>query len=84
MLYAPTPAGDFVFGHDGANDPSINSAVRINQDHGDALVALSTGPAYSASRIGYEWVLWQTGCPDSNRSQLAIASAMSRCSSASL
>lgn len=76
MLYAPTPEGDFVFGHDGANEPSINGTVRINPDNGDAIVALSTGPAYLASRIGYEWVLWQTGFPDFIQSELAIASAM--------
>ena len=76
MLFAPTPEGDFVFGHDGANDPSINSSVRINPDNGDAIIALSTGPAYLASRITYEWVLWQTGFPDFIQSNLAIESAM--------
>lgn len=76
MLYAPSPGGGFVFGHDGSNDPSINSSVRINPDNGDAIVALSTGPAYLASQIGYEWVLWQTGYPDFIQSRLAIESAL--------
>ena len=75
MLFAPTAEGSFVFGHDGANDPSINSSVRINPDNGDAIIALSTGPAYLASRITYEWVLWQTGFPDFIQSNLAIDSA---------
>jgi CubicO group peptidase (beta-lactamase class C family) len=75
MLFAPTAEGSFVFGHDGANDPSINSSVRINPDNGDAIIALSTGPAYLASRITYEWVLWQTGFPDFIQSNLAIESA---------
>lgn len=76
MLYSPTPEGDFVFGHDGANDPSINSSVRINPDNGDAIVVLSTGPPYLASQIAYEWVLWQTGYPDFIQSNRAIESAM--------
>ena len=75
MLYSPTGTGDFVFGHDGANDPSINSSVRVNPASGDAIVALSTGPAYLASRIAYQWGLWQTGYPDFIQSNLAIESA---------
>lgn len=64
MLYAPTPGGDFVYGHDGANEPAINTAVRINPDSGDALIVLLTGHPGLASHIGSEWVLWQTGYPD--------------------
>ncbi len=75
MLYSPTGTGDYVFGHDGANDPSINSSVRINPASGDAIVALSTGPAYLASRIGYQWGLWQTGYPDFIQANLSIDSA---------
>ncbi|MEO0369686.1 MAG: serine hydrolase domain-containing protein, partial [Pseudomonadota bacterium] len=63
MLYAPTESGAYVFGHDGANDPAINSAVRINPDTGDALIVLSSGHATLASTIGYHWTLWQTGVP---------------------
>ncbi|MGB5623938.1 MAG: serine hydrolase domain-containing protein, partial [Gammaproteobacteria bacterium] len=75
MLYSPTGTGDYVFGHDGANDPSINSSVRVNPASGDAIVALSTGPAYLASRIAYQWGLWQTGYPDFLQANLAIDSA---------
>lgn len=76
MLYSPNGEGDYVFGHDGANDPSINSSVRVNPANGDAIVALSTGPAYLASRIAYQWGLWQTGYPDFIQSNLSIESAM--------
>jgi CubicO group peptidase (beta-lactamase class C family) len=63
ILYAPTDSGDFVFGHDGGNDPAINATARINPDTGDALVALSTG-SYAASELGSHWVFWQTGSLD--------------------
>ena len=64
ILYAPTPGGDLVFGHDGSNDPAINTAARINPETGDALIVLVTGHPGIASNIGSEWVLWQTGYPD--------------------
>ncbi|MEP5766354.1 MAG: serine hydrolase domain-containing protein [Halieaceae bacterium] len=76
MLYHPSGEGDYVFGHDGANDPSINASVRVNPDTGDAIVALSTGPAYLASRLAYQWGLWTTGYPDFIQANLAIESAM--------
>ena len=64
MLYAPTGSGDFVFGHDGGNDPAINSAARINPDNGDAIIVLETGHLSLATNISSHWVLWQTGYPD--------------------
>lgn len=64
ILYAPTPEGDYVFGHDGGNDPAINSTVRINPDTSDGIVLLVSGHPSLASNIGSEWVLWQTGYPD--------------------
>ncbi len=64
ILYAPTQNGDVVFGHDGANDPAINSALRLNPDTGDAIIALSNGHPSLATTLGFEWVLWQTGYPD--------------------
>jgi CubicO group peptidase (beta-lactamase class C family) len=64
MLYAPTPNGDVVFGHDGGNEPAINSAARINPDTGDALIVLETGHPSLATTVGSQWVLWQTGTPD--------------------
>lgn len=64
ILYAPTSNGDFVFGHDGANDPAINSTARINPTTGDAIIVLETGHPSLATNIGSQWVLWQTGYPD--------------------
>jgi len=64
MLYAPTAGADHVFGHDGSNDPAINSALRINPDNGDAIIVLVTGNPELASLMAFEWTLWQTGVPD--------------------
>ncbi len=64
MLYAPTASGDFVFGHDGANDPALNVTLRVNPDTGAAIVMLVSGHPSLASTMGSEWTLWQTGVPD--------------------
>lgn len=64
MLYAPTAADAFVFGHDGQNEPAINAAVRINPDNGDAIVVLTSGGRLLATRLASEWTYWQTGGPD--------------------
>jgi CubicO group peptidase (beta-lactamase class C family) len=64
MLYAPTESGDFVFGHDGANEPAINTAVRVNPDTNDGIVVLVTGSQTLASTLASHWVFWQTGLPD--------------------
>jgi CubicO group peptidase (beta-lactamase class C family) len=64
MLYAPTPGGAFVYGHDGQNEPAINAAVRINPDAGDAIVVLTSGGRRLATRLASEWTYWQTGGPD--------------------
>ena len=76
ILYAPTPGGDYVFGHDGANDPAINSTVRLNPDTADAIVLLVSGHPTLASNIGSEWVLWQTGYPDFLSTEKALRSAL--------
>lgn len=76
MLYAPAGNGVYVYGHDGQNEPAINSSVRINPVTGDAMVALTSGASVLASRIGYEWVLWQTGMPDFVAFDVAIESAI--------
>ena len=57
-------AGAFVFGHDGQNEPAINSAVRINPGTDDAIVVLTSGNKSLATKLGFEWVYWQTGTPD--------------------
>ena len=74
ILYSPTGSGDFVYGHDGANDPAINTAVRINPDNRDAIIILATGSPSIATDIGSQWVLWQTGYPDVLNTNLIIES----------
>lgn len=64
MLYAPITNNDYLFGHDGGNDPAINTTLRINPSNGDALIVLVTGHSTLASSIGFEWTLWQSGKPD--------------------
>ncbi len=63
-LYAPTASGAYVYGHDGANAPAINSSVRINPDNGDAVIVLVTGNPTLATALAGEWTLWQTGVVD--------------------
>lgn len=75
MLYAPTANGDYVYGHDGSNEPAINSAVRINPETGDAMIVLVSGNKSLASTMGYHWVLWQTGYPDFLAFEAALQSA---------
>ncbi len=74
ILYAPTESGDFVFGHDGANDPAINTTARINPESHDAIIVLVTGHPSLATNIGSEWVLWETGYPDVLDSDAVLAS----------
>ncbi|MGK0224576.1 MAG: CubicO group peptidase (beta-lactamase class C family) [Limisphaerales bacterium] len=76
ILYAPTQKGDYVFGHDGVNDPALNSTVRMNPDTADAMVMLVSGHPTLASNIGSEWVLWQTGVPDFLQTEKALKSAI--------
>ncbi len=64
VLYAPTQHGGVVFGHDGVNDPAISATVRINPTTRDAIIVLATGSKTLASKLGGEWVFWQTGLPD--------------------
>jgi CubicO group peptidase (beta-lactamase class C family) len=61
MLYAPNGAGTFVVGHDGSNDPAINTAVRLNPATGNGIVILETGNRQLATRLAGEWVFWETG-----------------------
>lgn len=75
MLYAPTKNNDFVFGHDGANSPAINTALRIEPNSKDAIIVLASGNAQLASAVGYEWTLWKTGYPDFLAFESAVKSA---------
>ncbi len=65
MLYAPNNSGDFIIGHDGSNEPAINSAARLDPTKGDGIVILSTGNPLQATEIAGEWVFWKTGNVDS-------------------
>lgn len=76
ILYAPTVDDDFVYGHDGANEPAINAAVRINPRTGSAYIMLVTGNPRLATEIGADWVLWQTGRPDVFSTEKAFMSAV--------
>jgi hypothetical protein len=42
MLYAGNNAGAFVIGHDGNNDPAINTAARVDPETGNGVVVLET------------------------------------------
>ena len=64
ILFAPLDGGDFIVGHDGSNDPAINTSVRLNPKTGDAIVVLETGDTNLASTLAGEWVFWQTGYMD--------------------
>ncbi len=75
-LYAPTTSGAYVYGHDGANAPAINTSMRINPDNGDAVIVLVTGHPTLASAIGGEWTLWQTGVVDFLSIKRAVRSAI--------
>jgi len=61
MLYAPNNAGDFVIGHDGDNEPAVNTAVRLDPTTGDGIVLLETGNERLATQLAGEWVFWASG-----------------------
>jgi CubicO group peptidase (beta-lactamase class C family) len=60
-LYAPTPGGGFVIGHDGQNHPAINTTARLDPATGNGIIVLATGSPSLAREIGGEWTFWQTG-----------------------
>ena len=64
MLFVPVGADDFIVGHDGSNDPAINTAVRLNPTNGDGIIVLETGDHTLASTLAGEWVYWQSGVLD--------------------
>lgn len=65
MLFAPNNSGDFIIGHDGSNEPAINTAARLDPATGDGIVILSTGNPMLATELAGEWVFWKTGNVDS-------------------
>lgn len=64
MLYASNDQDDYIIGHDGKNEPLINTAVRLDPSTGDGVIILSTGSPLLATEIGSEWVFWKTGNVD--------------------
>lgn len=64
MLYAANNGGDFIVGHDGSNEPAINTAARLDPATGDGIVILETGNPLLATEIAGEWVFWKTGNVD--------------------
>ena len=61
MLFAPNNQGGHIVGHDGNNEPAINTVARFDPDTGDGIVILSTGSDLRATQIAGEWVFWKTG-----------------------
>lgn len=61
ILYAPTKGGGHIIGHDGDNEPAINTAARFDPASGDGIVILQTGNSSLATQIAGEWVFWQSG-----------------------
>ncbi|MDY8134038.1 serine hydrolase domain-containing protein [Aquimarina sp. 2201CG5-10] len=61
MLYAPNNSDGYIIGHDGQNDPAINTSVRLNPATGNGIIVLETGNTSLATRLAGEWVFWETG-----------------------
>jgi CubicO group peptidase (beta-lactamase class C family) len=64
ILYAPNNAGDYIIGHDGNNEPAINTAARLDPATGDGIVILETGTRLLATGVAGEWIFWRTGNVD--------------------
>jgi len=64
ILFAPNKTGSFVIGHDGSNEPAINTAARLDPATGDGIVVLETGNPILATKIASEWVFWNAGKVD--------------------
>ena len=64
MLYAPNKTGDFIIGHDGDNEPAINTAVRLDPATGNGIVLLETGNRLLATKLAGDWVFWTSGKVD--------------------
>ncbi len=64
MLFAPNNQGDFIIGHDGSNEPAINTTARLDPATGDGIIVLETGNPRLATRLAGEWVFWQAGTLD--------------------
>ena len=61
MLFASNNKGTYIIGHDGKNEPAINTAARLDPVTGDGIIILETGSPLLASKLASEWVFWKTG-----------------------
>lgn len=61
ILYARNDQGGFVVGHDGTNEPAINTSARLDPATGNGIVILETGKPLLATQLAGEWVFWETG-----------------------
>ncbi len=64
FLYAEIENGAFIIGHDGKNNPPINTAFRYNPIANDGIIILTTGSTDFATRIASDWVFIHTGKVD--------------------
>ena len=64
MLFVRNGDGGFVIGHDGSNEPAINTTARLNPATADGIVILETGNRLLATTLAGEWNFWQTGKMD--------------------
>ncbi|MFP6806457.1 MAG: serine hydrolase domain-containing protein [Pseudomonadales bacterium] len=64
ILFAETENGEYIFGHDGKNDPAINTSARINPVTGDGFILLETGNDLLATKLASQWTFWQAGTID--------------------
>lgn len=76
ILYVPNNQGDFIIGHDGDNDPAINTSVRLNPTNGDAIIVLETGNKLLATTVAGDWTFWQAGAIDVLSFQMAARSML--------
>ncbi|MFD2562967.1 serine hydrolase domain-containing protein [Aquimarina rubra] len=60
FLYAELENNSFIIGHDGKNNPPINTAFRYNPVSNDGIIILTTGSTDFATRIASDWVFINT------------------------
>ncbi|WP_394746862.1 serine hydrolase domain-containing protein [Spongiimicrobium salis] len=61
FLFTEVEEGEFMIGHDGKNNPPINTAFRYNPVANSGIIILTTGSTDFATRIASDWVFLQTG-----------------------
>jgi CubicO group peptidase (beta-lactamase class C family) len=54
-------AGGHVVGHDGGTYPAWGAVMRVNPATGNGIVMMVSGGQASVSRLGDDWVYWETG-----------------------